>query len=281
MVTGATQLVGIIGNPVAHSLSPAMHNAAFQSLGMDWLYVPLPVAPHNLAEAIRGLPALGFRAVNVTVPYKERVVPFLDKVSADASAIGAVNTITVRSDGSLTGENTDWAGFLCHLKEIGFDPSGCTAVILGSGGSARAVAYALVSNGAKVAVCSRNAETAGAIVERLTKPGLKGFIETWTLQRLQELDHDVDLIVNTTPLGMAPRIDYSPWPEGTSFPKCRMVYDLVYNPSRTRFMEQAHDAGVEATNGLGMLVHQAAIAFSLWTDKPAPLAVMKQAVALC
>ncbi len=281
MVTGATQLVGIIGNPVAHSLSPAMHNAAFQSLGMDWLYVPLPVAPHNLAEAIRGLPALGFRAANVTVPYKERVVPFLDKVSADASEIGAVNTITVRSDGSLTGENTDWAGFLCHLKEIGFDPSGCTAVILGSGGSARAVAYALVSNGAKVAVCSRNAETAGAIVERLTKPGLKGFIETWTLQRLQELDHDVDLIVNTTPLGMAPRIDYSPWPEGTSFPKCRMVYDLVYNPSRTRFMEQAHDAGVEATNGLGMLVHQAAIAFSLWTDKPAPLAVMKQAVALC
>ncbi len=281
MVTGATQLVGIIGNPVAHSLSPAMHNAAFQLLGMDWLYVPLPVEPHYLAGAIKGLPALGFRAVNVTLPYKERVIPFLDSVSADASEIGAVNTITVGPDGSLIGENTDWTGFLCHLKEMGFDPDGCTAVILGSGGSARAVAYALVSNGARVAVCSRNDETAGAIVARLTKSDLKGFVETWTLQRLQEPDRDVDLIVNTTPLGMAPKTDYSPWPEGTSFRKCRMVYDLVYNPPRTRLMEQAQDAGVKATNGLGMLVHQAAIAFSLWTGKAAPLAVMKQAVALC
>ncbi len=281
MVTGATRLVGIIGNPVAHSLSPVMHNAAFQSLGMDWLYVPLPVESHDLEKAIKGLPALGFQAANVTVPYKEKVIPFLDSVSTSASEIGAVNTIIVGSDGSLTGENTDWTGFLGHLSEIGFDPTGCTAVILGSGGSARAVAYALVSSGSNVGVYGRNAETSAALVERLLQLRSKKPPETWTLQRLQEPDRDVDLIINTTPLGMVPQINSSPWPEGARFPKCRLAYDLVYNPPRTHFIEQALGTGVKATNGLGMLVHQAAIGFSLWTGKPAPLDVMKQAIALC
>jgi shikimate dehydrogenase len=281
MVTGATRLVGIIGNPVAHSLSPVMHNAAFHSLGMDWLYVPLPVESHNLEKAIKGLSALGFHAANVTVPYKEKVIPFLDRVSTAASEIGAVNTITIGSDGSLTGENTDWTGFLSHLSEIGFDPAGSTAVILGSGGSARAVAYALVSIGAKVVVCGRNAETSAALVERLRKLYSKEHPETWTLQRLQGMDRILDLIINTTPLGMVPQINSSPWPEGARFPNCRLAYDLVYNPPRTRFLEQALGAGIEGTNGLGMLVHQAAIGFSLWTGKPAPLDVMKQAVALC
>ncbi len=281
MVTGATRLVGIIGNPVAHSLSPAMHNAAFQSLGMDWLYVPLPVEPHNLEKAIKGLSGLGFQAANVTVPYKEKAIPFLDRISTSASQIGAVNTVIVGSDGSLAGENTDWNGFLSHLAEIGFDPAGCTAVILGSGGSARAVAYALVSSGAKVVVCGRNAATSASLVERLSKLSSKEPPESWSLQRLQEIDRDVDLIINTTPLGMVPEINFSPWPEGARFPKCRLAYDLVYNPPRTRFIEQASGAGVEVTNGLGMLVHQAAIAFSLWTGRPAPLDVMKQAIALC
>jgi shikimate dehydrogenase len=281
MVTGATRLVGIIGNPVAHSLSPVMHNAAFQSLGMDWLYVPLPVEPRNLENAIKGLSGLGFQAANVTVPYKEKVIPFLDRISKAASEIGAANTIIVGSDGSLAGENTDWKGFLSHLSEIGFDPAGRTAVILGSGGSARAVAYALVSSGAKVSVCSRNVETSAALVDRLSKLGSKEPPEAWSLQRLQEMDREVDLIVNTTPLGMVPDIRSSPWPDAVPFPKCRHAYDLVYNPPRTRFMEQALDTGIKATNGLGMLVHQAAIGFSLWTGKPAPLDVMKQAIALC
>jgi shikimate dehydrogenase len=281
MVTGATRLLGIIGYPVAHSLSPVMHNAAFQSLGMDWLYVPLPVESHNLEKAIKGLPALGFQAANVTVPYKEKVIPYLDRVSTAASEIGAVNTIIVGSDGSLAGENTDWTGFLSHLSEIGFDPAACTAVILGSGGSARAVAYALVSSGAKVVVCGRNAETSAALVERLGKLGSKEPPETCTLERLEQMDRDIDLLVNTTPLGMVPEINSSPWPDGASFPKCRLAYDLVYNPPRTRFIEQALGAGDKATNGLGMLVHQAAIAFSLWTGKQAPLDVMKQAIALC
>jgi shikimate dehydrogenase len=281
MVTGATRLVGIIGNPVAHSLSPVMHNAAFQSLGMDWLYVPLPVESRNLENAIRGLSGLGFQAANVTVPYKEKVIPFLEHISIAASQIGAVNTIIVGSDGSLSGENTDWEGFMSHLSEIGFDPAGCTAVILGSGGSARAVAYALVSSGAKVKVCGRNAETSEALVERLSKLSSQQPPEAWKLQRLQEMDRGVDLVINTTPLGMVPDINSSPWPDGVRFPKCRLAYDLVYNPPRTRFIEQASGTGVKAINGLGMLVHQAAIAFSLWTGKPAPLDVMKQAIALC
>ncbi len=281
MVTGATRLVGIIGNPVSHSLSPVMHNAAFQSLGMDWLYVPLPVELYNLEKAIKGLPALGFQAANVTVPYKEKVIPFLESVSTAASEIGAVNTITIRPDGSLAGENTDWAGFLSHLSEIGFGPADCTAIILGSGGSARAVAYALVSKGAKVVVCGRNAATSAALVERLLALPYKEPPQACTLQELQERDRHVDMIINTMPLGMVPQINSSPWPEGARFPGCRLAYDLVYNPPRTRFVEQALATGIQATNGLGMLVHQAAIAFSLWTGRPAPLAVMKQAIALC
>jgi len=281
MVTGTTRLVGIIGNPVAHSLSPVMHNAAFRSLGMDWLYVPLLVESHNLANAIKGLPALGFQAANVTVPYKEKVIPFLDRISTAASEIGAVNTVTIEPGGVLAGENTDWTGFLSHLSEIGFGPAGCTAVILGSGGSARAVSYALASKGAKVVVCGRNAETSAALVESLRKLGCKEIPETWSLQKVQEPSCDVDMIINTTPLGMVPQIDSSPWPEAAPFPKCRLAYDLVYNPPRTRFVEQALATGIKTTNGLGMLVHQAGIAFSLWTGKTAPLDVMKQAIALC
>jgi shikimate dehydrogenase len=209
------------------------------------------------------------------------VIPFLDCASFDVSEIGAVNTIMIQPGGGLTGENADWSGFLNHLREIGFDPSGRTAVILGSGGSARAVAYALATTGAKVIVCSRNAETSAALVDRLSNHCSKEPPETWPLRKLGQLRGDVDLIVNTTPVGMVPHISSSPWPEETRFPNCRLVYDLVYNPSRTRFIEQALDAGIKATNGLGMLIHQAAIGFSLWTGKPAPLDVMKQAIALC
>src|SRR5208283_772534 len=136
-------------------------------------------------------------------------------------------------------------GFLSHLSEIGFGPAGCTAIILGSGGSARAVAYALVSKGAKVVVCGRNAETSAALVERLLALCYKEPPETCTLQGLPELDSHVDMIINTTPLGMVPQINSSPWPEGVRFPGCRLAYDLVYNPPRTRFIEQALATGIE------------------------------------
>lgn len=276
MVTGATNLVGIIGNPVGHSLSPAMHNAAFRSLGLNWIYVPLPVESRKLGEALEGIKALGFRGVNVTVPHKEQVVRFLDSVSPHTEQIGAANTITVRDD-RLLGDNTDWTGILEDLRGTGFDPTGGKAMILGSGGSARAVAYALLTAGSELTIAARNATTAQGLVNDLHElfPGLT--VEVLTLEEAAQIESHIDLIVNTTPLGMSPRTNASPWPEGKPLPRCRLVYDLVYNPPETLLLRQARESGLATANGLGMLVHQAAAAFSIWTGVQAPVETMREA----
>jgi shikimate dehydrogenase len=258
-----------------------MHNAGFRSLGLDWLYVPLPVKQENIQAALKGLHALGFRGANVTVPHKERVLPFLHELSENAARIRAVNTILVRHDGKLIGDNTDWLGFLNHLKDLGFDPSGCQAVILGSGGFARAVGYALAKSRAKVTLCSRNIAAAENLALELGNFFPSHAPATRPTQWLSKPETSIDLLVNTTPLGMSPDVESSPWPEGVEFPGCRLVYDLVYNPPVTRFTEQARGKGIETANGLGMLVYQAALAFEIWTGATAPIEIMKQAVNLC
>ncbi len=280
MVNGTTKLVGILGNPVSHSLSPAMHNQAFETLDMDWIYVPLPVRPDNLHEAVKGLNSLGFLGVNVTVPYKERVLPFLDELSDEAAQIGAVNTIKI-FEGRLFGDNTDSQGFLNHLFEIDFNPNRCRALVLGSGGSARSVAYALASQGASVSVCGRNVETAGSVVNMIAKlfPDASAQFIRW--KDLQDLNSEADIIVNTTPVGMAKNNGESPWPRGAGFPILGLAYDLVYSPPVTRFMEQARENGVRAMHGLGLLVHQAGLSFEIWTGIPAPLEIMRRAVTSC
>ena len=280
MVNGSTNLLGIIGNPVAHSLSPAMHNAAFRELGMNWVYVPLPVQSQMVEPALKGLVAMGFRGANVTVPHKERVIPFLDELSSAAAGIGAVNTISI-NEGRLLGSNTDWIGLLNHLSQIGFDVSGCRVLILGSGGSARAVTYALCSREAQVRICSRNPTTADAIVTDISKLFKGCSIGSSSIETLDLSEMAVDLVVNTTPVGMSPNSASCPWPDGISFPKCRLAYDLVYNPKKTRFMEAAEAAGAISANGLGMLVHQAAAAFKIWTGLEPPLDVMQKVVTQC
>jgi shikimate dehydrogenase len=276
MVMGTTTLVGIIGSPVSHSLSPAMHNAAFRSLGLDWVYVPLPVKPHRLWAALEGLSALGFAGANVTVPHKESVMDFLDQVSRNAEDIGAVNTITLR-DGHLIGDNTDWSGFLKDIEELGAHPDGASALILGSGGSGRAVAYALAGAGAAVTICSRNPGKGEALAADLSEmfPGNQvQFLPDEHVCRAGEI---VDLIVNTTPVGMTPLVDASPWPDGAPFHRCKLVYDLVYNPPQTKFVMQAAAQGIRYANGLGMLVYQAAESFRIWTGLDAPVEVMRRA----
>jgi shikimate dehydrogenase len=280
VVSGSTNLLGIIGNPVAHSLSPLMHNAAFRSLGLDWKYVPLPVQSHRVHDALKGLIALGFRGANVTVPHKERVIPFLSEFSEDAAAIGAVNTLVVVDD-RLLGFNTDWTGFLNHVSESGFDISGTKALVLGSGGSARAVVYALCSRQAEVTICSRNSATAGAIAADVSKLFRNCRIGFAPLENVKQIAAKPDLVVNTTPVGMHPHTSLCPWPDGVPFPQCRLAYDLIYDPKRTRFLALAEESGAEAMNGLGMLVHQAAAAFKIWTGVEAPIDVMKKAVTQC
>ena len=280
MVKGTTRLVGLIGDPVSHSLSPLLHNSAFQAMQMDWAYLPLHVRPGNLRDALRGIYSLGFLGVNVTVPHKEKALPFLDGLSDEAKRIGAVNSISL-VEGRFLGDNTDWSGFLRDLAEIRFDPRGPRALILGSGGSARAIAYGLLSEGATVTICGRDIVAVSSLVGYFRKLFPGKLTEPLTYESLHDLRIEADIVVNTTPLGMSPHTGLSPWPEGVAFPECELVYDLVYNPPKTRFIELAEAHGVKAVNGLGMLVQQAALAFEIWTGASAPVEIMRRAVTAC
>ena len=256
-----------------------MHNAAFADLGMNWAYVPLPVLPEQVETAVRSLLSLGFRGVNVTVPHKQAVMPFLDEIEAGAKAIGAVNTIVVEEDGRLTGCNTDWSGFLADLEALAVPVRGRDCLVLGAGGSARAVVYALVQAGGRVQVLARRpsqAEQLAADLRPYSETDLTAYPLTALPSLIPSLPHP--LIVNATPLGMTPHEENSPWPENCPFSPDTFVYDLVYNPRQTRLMQQAQAGGCHTANGLGMLVQQGALAFKLWTGAEPSLAVMQAAL---
>jgi shikimate dehydrogenase len=276
-ISGQTRLVGVIGWPVAHSMSPAMHNAAFASLGLDWRYLALPVEPERVGEAVRGLRALGFAGANVTVPHKQAVMAHLDRVSPAAQAIGAVNTIVIRDD-RLLGDNTDWLGFLAALREEGFEPEGRCCAVLGAGGAARAVVYALASAGATVTVYNRTAARAESLVGGLSASLPGAPLHARPLTALGEISNETELLVNTTSLGMWPETEASPWPAALPLPSHLAVCDLVYNPPQTLLLTQAQAAGARAIGGLGMLVHQGAAAFEMWTGHHPPTEVMRQAI---
>lgn len=279
MEQGTTTRVGLMGWPVRHSLSAVMHQAAFDALGLDWAYLLLPVAPERLGDGTRGLRGLGFVGANVTVPHKEAVMRHLDEVTMEARAIGAVNTIVVR-EGRMVGTNTDALGFLRGLREAGVEPRGARAVVLGAGGAARAVLYALLAAGAQVTLVNRTSARAAALARRfeglfqakirLLGPGSAG--------GLTQALGQATLLVNTTPVGMTPHVDRSPLPAGVRLGSHLAVNDLVYNPRRTRLLDAARVAGATPIDGLGMLLHQGAAAFSLWTGRPAPLDIMRAAL---
>jgi shikimate dehydrogenase len=282
-IQGSSRLIGLIGWPVAHSRSPAMHNAAAQALGLDWVYVPLPVRPEHLPTAVSALYALGFRGVNVTVPHKQAVLPLLDRLDVGAQAIGAVNTIVIEENGRLTGYNTDWTGFQADLESQHIAVNGRDCLVLGAGGSARAVVYALARMGGQVQVLARRPQQAAALVADLAA-NMPAHLPGSLIQErpLTELPHataqtESPLIVNTTPLGMVPHPERSIWPDDLPFPAGSFIYDLVYNPAQTRLMTQAQRSHCRASNGLGMLLHQGAQAFLLWTGHRPDLAVMAQA----
>lgn len=275
-VYGTTRLVGVMGWPVKHSVSPAMHNAAFAHLGLDWVYLPLPVMPEQVGAALAGLRALGFAGSNVTVPHKQAVIPFLQELSPAAQALGAVNTIVVDGE-RLLGDNTDWAGFLAALAEAGYRPDGQECAVLGAGGSARAIVYALASRGAQITVYNRSLERARQLVADLAPLWTGSHLAAAPLSDLAHLPAATRLLVNTTSVGMWPNTGESPWPVELPFPRHLAVYDLVYNPAQTTLLDQAQQARLQAIGGLGMLIHQGAIAFTRWTGQEAPVAVMRAA----
>lgn len=262
--------VGVIGWPVTHSISPAMHNAAFKALRLhDWNYELAPVPPDIVRQSLRILrDEGGFIGVNVTVPLKEAVMPF---VSPDerARAVGAVNTIDFRSN---VGTNTDVIGFIDDLKAHKVPLRDKTVMVLGAGGAARAAVYGLAREGAQVTVVNRTMDKANVMLADL---GISAGIFDANTRTLDEAAEETpSLIVNCTSVGMWPKIEESPWIEGVPFPKGVTLYEMVYRPQRTRLMEQAEGSGGQAIGGLGMLVRQGAAAFKIWTGREPPIDVM-------
>lgn len=277
MFSGRTKNLAVIGWPIAHSLSPAMQNAALQKAGLDFAYIALPVAPEDLSEAVRGLRALGFRGFNVTIPHKTAIIPLLDEVDAAARAIGAVNTV-VLEEGRLRGCNTDAAGFIGALEARSFSPAGKCVVLLGAGGAARAVLWGLFQTGAaEIVIGVRNPQKARSLAEEFSRYGTIRLFE-WHEESFRHAVRAAELVVNATSLGMAPEIEAAPpvpWEEvqpGTFF------YDIIYTPAETSFLRRAAAQGCPVLNGEGMLVGQGAAAFKLWTGKTADFAVMAEAL---
>jgi shikimate dehydrogenase len=283
--TGHARLYGLIGRPVSHSLSPAMHEAAFHAQGMNCRYHAFHVEPEALPAAVAGLKALGVAGFNVTIPHKEAIMPLLDEVAENARLVGAVNTVVCRN-GRLVGYNTDGWGFLCALEEEGVRPSGMRAVVLGAGGAARAIASHLILAGAAhVAVLNRTVAKAEALVASLTEalqegrsaprhlpPFVAGGLDAEALIR------QADLVVNCTALGMGELAAESPLPAISWLRTGAVVYDTVYRPAQTRLMREALAHGCRAIGGLGMLVHQGACAWEYWFGRRGPTATMWAAV---
>ncbi len=277
MVSGKTKLCGIIGDPVEHSMSPAMHNAAFRKLGLDYLYLPFRVKREDLGKAIEGMKALNIRGLNVTIPHKVAVLRFLDKLDPLAEKIGAVNTI-VNDNGVLIGHNTDAAGFLQALLKNGIEPQGKNVVILGAGGASRAVSFILADRGANLVIINRLLELDWA--EELADSLSRTFSREVAAMELNKKNlagalEKTDILVNATSLGMSPNTDETPVTIDLLRPNL-IVVDIVYNPIKTRLLREAEAAGAKTVSGVDMLIWQGAIAFEKWTGQQAPVELMKE-----
>ena len=298
-ITAAAPRLGVMGWPVAHSLSPVMQNAALQALGLPWTYDLLPVPPPDLATAVQALRAQGFVGANVTVPHKQAIMPHLDGLTPVARAIGAVNTLfwdmpsadvhPAAPIGALSeadveckhlfGDNTDGIGFIADLTAHGLVVAGRRTLVIGGGGAARAVVYALAAAGAAVTIVNRTLAHAWAIAALVSSHfpaatlSCAGFPED-----LAATAAGADLVVNTTSVGMWPAVEAMPWDADLAFRPDQVVYDLVYTPRLTALLRKAQMDGAAVMDGLGMLVEQGAAALTRWTGQPAPVAVMRAAV---
>ena len=276
-ISGHFRIVGIFGDPITHTRSPAMHNAAFQSLGLPYVYVPFLVHPADLAKAVQGIRAFHLAGVNVTVPHKERIVRYLDRLSPEAKLCGAVNTV-VNRDGCLFGDNTDGRGFLESLREQNILLRNGAIIIIGAGGSARALLVSLIRAGAKqVTIANRTVAHARTLVRTYRSTG-KTQLKACSLDALQDptLFTGVKLVVNCTSVGLHDNI-FPPLLYAASQPDC-VFYDLLYRPDQTPFLKQARCAHRPVLDGRRMLLHQGTLAFTLWTGQPAPLRVMERAL---
>jgi shikimate dehydrogenase len=276
-ISGKTQVCGVIGDPIEHTMSPVMHNAAFGELGLDYVYVAFRVNSDELAGAIEGMRALNIRGLNVTIPHKVNIIPLLDSLDPLAEKLGAVNTV-VNRDGVLIGYNTDAGGFLQALRDKEFTPEGKNVVILGAGGAARAISFILADKKANLLILNRLEEMDWA--EELASKISSVFGQEVRALELKEANlrtalDKTELLVNATSVGMSPNTDLTPVPVRLLRPDL-VIFDIVYNPIKTRLTTEANLAGCETFMGLDMLVWQGALAFEMWTGKKAPVDLMKK-----
>ena len=267
--------LGLIGYPLGHSLSPKIHGAALKACGLNGNYSLFPIAPDDkpgLKDFLGRIRSGEITGLNVTIPHKQNMIEYMDELTPTAQAIGAVNTIYMHEN-KLIGENTDAPGFLSDLKRVWNSSfiNHHSALILGAGGSARAVVYALLNDGWSVTLAARRIEQAQQLSQSFGKYDLR-------LSNFDFQPSTFDLIVNTTPLGMTPNIETSPLPKDAIFSKHTFIYDLVYNPRETKLVRDARAQGLSATIGLGMLIEQAALAFEKWTGHTPPRDVLFDAV---
>ena len=277
MITGKTKICALIGDPVEHTMSPAMHNAAFKKLGLDYVYVAFCVKPEQLSKAVDGLRALNVRGFNVTIPHKVAVIPMLDSLDPLAEKIGAVNTV-VNDSGRLKGYNTDAEGFLGSLTKKGIEPQNKDIIILGAGGASRAISYILAQKGARLTILNRKLELDWAKdIARLIQKDLGTEVTAGELtpRALAAALEKADILVNATSVGMSPNNDKSPIP-ARLLKRRLVVFDIVYNPIVTKLLREAKAAGAKVIGGVDMLAAQGALAFEKWTGQPAPVELMRR-----
>ncbi len=260
-ISPSTKLVGLIGHPVEHSFSPKLHNSIYSMLGLNMVYLAFDVRERELSYAVRGLQALGFIGFNVTIPYKEKILPLLDRIDDNAAAIGAVNTIKIEGN-KLIGYNTDGAGFLDSLTRRGVSCKDKKIAILGAGGAARAIGiYLAGENPSQIFINNRTPSRA----ERLAQD-INQFIGRSMCQAISSIPKDADIIINTTPIGMWPDIHGNPL-KGYPLKSDTIVCDIVYNPPMTDMLKYAQEAGCTIIGGKDMLIGQGVRAIEIWTDK--------------
>ena len=280
ITSAKTKVCGLIGDPVEHSMSPVMHNAAFRELGLNYLYVPFRVKKEEIGKAIDGMRALNLRGLNITIPHKVAIIPLLDELDPLAEKIGAVNTI-VNNDGVLRGYNTDASGLLQSMWTNGIEPRDKNIVIIGAGGASRAVTFILADKKARLVILNRIQELdwAKELASRITQT-FRQKIEALELTRenLAKVLNKADILLNATNAGMSPNTEETPVDADLLRPEL-VVYDIVYNPSKTRLLREAEMINAKTIGGLDMLTWQGALAFQMWTGRKAPVELMKREAA--
>ncbi|MFQ5455883.1 MAG: shikimate dehydrogenase [Nitrospirota bacterium] len=276
-ITGKTKIVGIFGHPVHHTFSPLMQNAAFNAAGLDYCYLPFDVKPENLKLALNAIPLLNIKGLNITIPHKEKVLSYLDEVTDEAKFIGAVNTI--KTDGEkLTGHNTDGRGFtMAFQEEFSATVEGKRFLIIGAGGAAKAIAIQLAIEGARaIIIANRTFFTGRELAEHLLEHFPNCDISIIRLKRkeISNVMEHIDVLINTTPVGMKP--DDPLLITDEMFNPDSVVCDIVYNPKETILLRRAKESGLKTMSGIGMLLHQGALAFEIWTGEKPPLSVMRE-----